>query len=297
MKSTAATLRDRAAGYFVAPSEPAAGSFAPPRDRAPGTFVAPGEAPMGSSAASRDSAASDVSIAPRAMTLVPSRYSPRAAVLGSAADAPPVAAALANALRGRRGAPAAVAVWAPPPRSGDPGPPPAVANEPPGGAAAAPRSGPPASLAASRLAARLTARGLPAAARGRLAWLRLLDHPVAAALAARRLSGALEAPLVIAVAGPRSDALEGLLREQDLIVVVAREPDGPLARLALARCDVPSIACAPLPHGPARLLALAGLAGARTLDAPLRTAARDLAGPPPSPAHATASIEAARTDW
>jgi len=150
-----------------------------------------------------------------------------------------------------------------------------------------------------RLAARLTTRGLPAVGRGRLAWLRLDDHPVAAALAARRLSGALEAPLVLALAGPRTEVLEGLLREQDLVVVVTREPAGALARLAVAGSDVPAIACAPLASGPARLLALAGISGGRTLDAPLRAAVQRLAKPPE--AHTMAlrapTADPAGADW
>ena len=133
----------------------------------------------------------------------------------------------------------------------------------------------PAAPAAARLAARLTARGLPSTARGRLAWLPLERHPVAAALASRRAAAALEVPLVIALAGPRTDALEGLLREQDLVVVVTRDPDGPLARLAVAASEVPAVACPPLAAGP-RLLALAGLAGSRALPEPVRESARTL---------------------
>jgi hypothetical protein len=85
----------------------------------------------------------------------------RAAVLGSPGDAVPVGALVANAARSAAGASTAVvAVWTP--------------------GAGAPARGGAATLAASRLAARLSARGLTASARGRLAWAALDDHPVAA---------------------------------------------------------------------------------------------------------------------
>ena len=200
----------------------------------------------------------------RASIRAATRFPLRAAVLGAAADAAPVAAMLANALRAAGGAStAAVAVWAP----GRPG-------------SGAPPRGAPAALAASRLAARLTARGLPAAARGRLAWMRLDDHPVAAAVAARRAAGALEVPLVVVLAGPRCEVVEGLLGEQDLVLVVTGEPDGPLARLAVASCAGAALAHGPCGPGPARWLALAGLAGARGLAVPARGLVRELAAPP-----------------
>src|SRR3954471_14044164 len=80
------------------------------------------------------------------------RFAPRALVLGRPDDAVPIAAALAGGLREQdRAAGALLVVWpsAAPPR---------------------PALGTP---AASRLAARLEARGLGAVARGRLAWLAL----------------------------------------------------------------------------------------------------------------------------
>ena len=183
----------------------------------------------------------------------------RAAVLGAAAEAVPVGALLANALRAAvGGSSAALAVW-------DPG---GVAAR--GGAA---------TLSASRLAARLSARGLASVARGRLAWMALDDHPVAASVAARRAAGALEVPLVVVLCGPRCEVIEGLLAEQDLVVVAAPDPDGPLARLAVAGCTAAALACAPPAPGPARWLARTG-AGARGLPAPLRALVRELAAPP-----------------
>ncbi len=244
-----AGLRARAAGFFVEPREATAEPFPAPGPEASASRRTGYRAPR-AAAASRT----------RAATRAPLR----AAVLGSAGEAPPVAALLANALRSAGGAAtAAVAVWAPGCRA---------ANAPPRGA--------PAALGAVRLAARLTARGLPAAGRGRLAWLHLAEHPVAAAVAARRAAGALEVPLVVVLAGPRCEVVEGLLGEQDLVVVVAGEPDGPLARLAVAGCAGAALAHASCAPGPARWLALAGLAGARGLDGPLPGLVTELAEPP-----------------
>jgi len=230
------------------------------RARAVDFFIEPGEAPAAPGAGYLAPAA------PRPRTATPAPL--RAAVLGSAADASPTGALLANALRAAVGAPAAaVAVWAP-------------AGLRPGGFAGAPPRRGPATFAARRLAARLTARGPAAVSRGRLAWLRLDDHPVAAAVAARRAAAALELPLVVVLAGPRCDVVEGLLAEQDLVIVVAREPDGPLARLAVGSCAAAALPEAPCPSGPQRWAALAGLSGARRLAAPTRDVVRSLAVPP-----------------
>jgi len=139
---------------------------------------------------------------------------------------------------------------------------------------------PPAAPAASRLAARLTARGLGATARGRLAWVALDDHPVAAAHAVRRVAASVDVPVVTVLAGPRSPVLEAVLREQDLVAVVTRDPGGPLGRLAVATSEVPAVACAPL-TGPARLLGAAGLAGARVLDDRTRAALERVGAPLP----------------
>jgi hypothetical protein len=164
----------------------------------------------------------------------------RALVLGRPADAIPVAAALAGELRARERAAAAVLVtW--------PGKPlrPALAARP-----------------AQRLAARLDARGLEAVARGRLAWLALSGPSVGAAAAAVRAEAATEVPTVVAVTGPRCGALDALLDERDLIVVVLpRDADPALAELAfagLAACRALVIACQPLEGASTRLLALAG---------------------------------------
>jgi len=249
------TLRARAVEFFVEPrtAPPPGGvppgAAAPPAAAPPPAFLAP----VPGTRAER----------PRPATRLPLR----AAVLGAATEALPVGAVLANALRTAAGAPAAgLAIWTP--------------------GRAAPRGGP-AAPAASRLAARLTARGIPAAARGRHALLALADHPVAATVAVRRAAGALEAPLVSVLAGPRCDVVERLLAEQDLVVVACSEPDGPLARLAVAGCAVAAIACAPPPPGPVRWAARSGLAGRRSLPAALRSLVAELAAlPGPEPLEA-----------
>jgi hypothetical protein len=164
----------------------------------------------------------------------------RALVLGRPADALPLAAALAGELRARERAAAALLVSWPcePPR-------PALAARP-----------------AQRLAARLDSRGLEAVARGRLAWLALSGPSVGAAAATVRAEAATDGPSVVAVTGPRCDALDALLDESDLVVVVLpRDADPALAELALAglaACRAPVIACPPLSGAPTRLLALAG---------------------------------------
>jgi hypothetical protein len=118
---------------------------------------------------------------------------------------------------------------------------------------------------AGRLAARLSARELPAGTRGRLAWLTLPAAPAAAATAVRRASAIVEGPLVTALAGARPAALDELVAEHDLAIVAAG-PESPLARAALARlaeAGVAASAHAPLARGPRRTLALAGLAAPR----------------------------------
>jgi hypothetical protein len=210
-------------------------------DRAASYFVAPAGAPAEDTAA-------------------PPRFAPRAVVLGKPGCAAPVAAALANELRIRVRARCALAcVWAP--------------------AGWTARSGP-AGHAARRLAEKLEARGLSAVPRGRLAWLPLPSEPVQAGAAAARAAAAVDVPVVVALAGPRSRELDGLLDEQDLLVVVP--PDragGPIADLALAGLAdrrAPAVICPPLPHGVTRVLALAGLGRLRGAGDPMRAALRVL---------------------
>jgi hypothetical protein len=154
-----------------------------------------------------------------------------AAVLGRPGEAEPVAAAVALALR----EPAATVIVV-----GQP-PPPADAE------AVGTR-------AARRLVARVAAHGLDASPRGRLAWTHA--PPEAAARAA--LAGA---PAVLAITAPLNAILEAAVARQDLAVVVAPDPEGPLARLAVASLEhlgTPILTAAPLGRGLARRLANAG---------------------------------------
>jgi hypothetical protein len=168
----------------------------------------------------------------------PPRLAPRALVFGRPAEAVPVAAALAGGLREQdRAAGALLVTW------------PAAA--PPRAALGTP--------AASRLAARLQARGLGAVARGRLAWLALRSDelPLAA-----RAAAAVDVPTVIAVTGPRTRATDALLAEQDLVVlVVGAEAEPGLEALALAGlggCIAPVVVHRPLDSPGARPAAMAG---------------------------------------
>jgi hypothetical protein len=168
----------------------------------------------------------------------PSRFAPRALVLGRPDDAVPVAAALAGGLREQqRAAGALLAAW--------------PCAETPRAALGTP--------AASRLTARLQARGLPAVARGRLTWLALGADQLP--LAARAVA-AVDVPAVIAVTGPRTEASDDLLAEQDLVVlVVGTDAEPGLESLALAgleHCAAPVVVRRPLDSPGARPAALAG---------------------------------------
>jgi hypothetical protein len=207
--------------------------------RAAGFFLAPSDAKRAS-----------------ALTRVPGTA--RAVVLGSVQDAPPLAAAMALALRtADRAAAALVAVW----RGGG------ERNSPTAGVA---------TPAAARLAARLSRRGLPAAARGRLIWLELPAEPQETPAVLLHAAAAVDGPVVTALAGPRPAALEVVIDDHDLVLVAA-DPDAPLAHAALAGLaerGVSALACHPLPRGVPRALALAGFAAPR-LDPPLTVTAAE----------------------
>lgn len=196
----------------------------------------------------------------------------RIAVLGSPAAVPPLAAAVALACRARARVPSAlVALWRA--LGGDDD---AVLPGPSG----------PALPSAAGLAARLSRRGLPATARGRLAWLVLPPECDAAVPMLRHAEAAAgDVPVVLAVARPRDAAVDDVLAARDLLVVAA-PPDSPLAAVAAADVrdlQVPVRPLAPLPPGGLRLSALAGLRGPR-LDLwsePAATIVR-LPGPAPS---------------
>jgi hypothetical protein len=123
---------------------------------------------------------------------------------------------------------------------------------------------PPAAGIATRAAARLATR-VGARARGRIGWLTLPDDPEAAAGAVRRASALVAGPFVTALAGARPPELDLLIAEHDVAVVVA-DPEASLARAALAALrarGVPAVAVPPVRRGPARMLALAGVAAPR----------------------------------
>jgi hypothetical protein len=246
--------------------------------------------------------------APEREVATPPRFAPRALVLGTPTEAPPVAAALGNELRRTNRWPAAlVAIWSPAddardaptdwhartetvaatseahtstPASGDPTS--GTHTSAPGDDTTIepePRHDRPAHAAARRLAARLAARGIPASARGRLAWLPLPADPGPGLALAERAAAAIDVPAVLALAGPRPAEAEPVLAEHDLVVVVGGDDDGPLTTLALEKLGTlaaPAVAVRPL-RGASRRLALAGVGGLRALaDASIRDAVRGL---------------------
>jgi hypothetical protein len=154
-----------------------------------------------------------VFVAPRAQARLveaaPAAAVRSAAVCGPAAE--PLACVLALLLR-RRG-PAVVCAWG----------------------AAARRAEAPTTAGARRLAASMAARGLTARATGRLVVVTLdTDGAVAAAEAGRAAAAAGEAPVVLALAGPRDDAFDSALAAQDVAVVAAGDAPEELVRLAVA---------------------------------------------------------------
>jgi hypothetical protein len=187
----------------------------------------------------------------------------RPAVLGTAATAPPLAAAVALACRCRvRVSTALVALW---PADGAPG---------------AIRSGP-ALPGAAALAARLHRRDLPVTSRGRLVWLALaIDAEEAATMLRHAEAAAGDVPTVLAVARPRDENVDELLAGRDLLVVAA-DADSALASAALADAAALGLnihAAPPQPPGPARVATLAGLRGPR-LDILLGGPRRAVASP------------------
>lgn len=187
----------------------------------------------------------------------------QAAVLGAPAVVVAVAAACAGELRARsRSTAALVCVWRP--AGAQPRPPTADAEP------EVPPSRSPAGATtpgASRLAARLVAQDLAATACGRLAWLLLEPDPTAAAAQFRRCRAIAAAPLVFAVAGPRPQELEPLLGDLDLcIAVLPADIEPALRELALATLHArDNVILPPLPAGPPRWAAMAGLARLRSL--------------------------------
>jgi hypothetical protein len=149
-------------------------------------------------------------VAPRAdaARVVSVTAAPSAAVCGPAAE--PLACALALLLR-RRG-PAVVCAWG------------AVARRPQA----------PAAVGARRLAASMDARGLAARATGRLVAVALDPEPVAAAAEAGRAAAAAgDAPVVVALCGPRDAAFDHLLAGQDIGIVATGDAADELVRLGV----------------------------------------------------------------
>ena len=195
--------------------------------------------------------------APHPQPSVPVAAPVRAAVLGAPRVVVPVAAACAGELRARgRAAAALVCIWRPAEAPGlDPE---APASRSPAGAT---------TPGARRLAARLAADDLDATACGRLAWLALDADPSTAARQFLRCRVTAGLPHVLAVAGARPAPFEQVLAGLDLcLAVLPADADAALRELALA--GLPSRARAtvpPLPAGPPRWAALAGLARLRSL--------------------------------
>jgi len=184
-----------------------------------------------------------------------------AAVLGAPGAVVAVAAACAGELRARsRSAAALLCIWRPAGASA-PAPEPAADVPPARSPAGATTPG------AGRIAARLVAHELPATACGRLAWLALASEAEAAAAQFRRCRSVAGVPLVIAVAGARPPEFEPLLAELDLCVaVLPADVDSALRDLVVATLPARRHAvAAPVPPGPPRWAAIAGLARLRSL--------------------------------
>jgi len=122
----------------------------------------------------------------------------------------------------------------------------------------------PAGPGAARTCAALRGRGLEASAGGRLVHLELPAEAVQAAAALLRAAAAARTPTVLALAGPRTDELDRLLAEQDLLVVLSPGEGSRVGRLAaesLGELRRPVVVCAAAPSRLAGALSLAGLAG------------------------------------
>jgi hypothetical protein len=248
--SGAARVYDAAPATGAAPvyDAPPATDAPPPTDAAPsaawgdsllepspGTGAAPGDAAPAGEAHAGSPAAVGAEAAPVF-----------AAVVGGAA-AVPVAAAAAGELRAQaRAAAAVLCVWG--------------GGEAPAGAT---------TPAVRRLAARLAAQDLPGTACGRLVWVPLAAAPEAAAAQVERVRGRSGVPLVLAIAASRPAALEPLIAGADhALAVLPAEADDTLRALALATLPHRrSRVVAPLPPGPPRWAAMAGLARLRALRA------------------------------
>jgi hypothetical protein len=133
------------------------------------------------------------------------------------------------------------------------------------GGEAAPAPALAATRRARRLAARLSARELPALAVGRLVCVRCPDL----ATARRALAAGGEGSCVLAVAVPRDDELDTLLAGAIALVAGAADQDPGLAQLALSTLPAGSVAATLTISGLERALATQGWLAGRGLRAAL----------------------------
>jgi hypothetical protein len=126
----------------------------------------------------------------------------------------------------------------------------------------------------------MVARGLVAHASGRLVVVALDATPsIAAAECARAAAAAGDAPVVVALCGPRDAAFDQLLATQDVAVVASGDAPEELVRLGVAAFDATSrrAVAAPAISAAAAWAARAGLwaaPGARRALAPATDAVR-----------------------
>ncbi len=147
----------------------------------------------------------------------------------------------------------------------------------------------PATPAARRVAAAMTARGVPAAGRGRLVLATMPAAPPSAMRAVERVSAAARGPLVLSISGPRARPLDDLLADAGGVLYAGDEA-GVLARLVLgelADAGIQGEVATPLP-GVAAALARAGLAAPASLRRRLAPRARAERSGAPGAARRTA---------
>jgi hypothetical protein len=237
-------LLDRAAAWFVTPL----GSAPPAPDPEPPLRVAREDELVDLAALGYADGRFAPPVAAEAQARVSAmgRVASRAVVLGAPGEVAVAAAALALALRRRCRTGAAVVV---------------LCGAEAAPALAATTLAAPGLPGARRLAARLARRDLPASAHGRLVWAALTSAADEAGAAATRIAAAAgDAPVVLALLGPRSAAADALLAAHDA-ALLADDPGSALADLAVADLGGLGLAvhCWPPPAaGAARVAALAG---------------------------------------
>ena len=150
------------------------------------------------------------------------------------------------------------------------------------GSGASPRTEPGARGArgARRLAATLAARDIPALACGRTVQVALAEAPEDALVLARRAAAAAgDAPVVVVLGGPRPEAFDAVLAEQEKLLVMTRPGlDEAVATLAVAGLPADAVARSVTLGPAARALAGAGVA----VPAALRRALAPLADEDPA---------------